>query len=194
MQQLVDRILQGEQAACKELYHLFAVPMYNICLRITNDANEANDVLQEVFVKVFQNLKNVDQVQLLPAWIKRITVNTALQNIQRSKKMKLDESIDPVNLSDIEFGEGNSVSDIEDEHELLIANIQEAITQLPDRYRIVFTLHVIEDYSHEEIAKMLGIVSSTSRRQYLRAKVKLVEILKKNKSHVRPIEKVYTTA
>lgn len=93
--------------------------------------------------------------------------------------MKLDESIDPVNLSDIEFGEGNSVSDIEDEHELLIANIQEAITQLPDRYRIVFTLHVIEDYSHEEIAKMLGIVSSTSRSQYLRAKVKLVEILKK---------------
>jgi RNA polymerase sigma factor (sigma-70 family) len=192
MDQLVDRIKSGDQRAYRELYQKFSIPMYNVCLRITNNAAEANDVLQDVFVKIFQNIKSLENVQLLPAWIKKITVNTALQSIQKNKKLQIDESIDPGNLTEIEILTEDSIFESEIEHELLISNIQDAIKMLPDRYRIVFTLHVIEDYSHEEISKMLGIVSSTSRSQYLRAKVKLIEILKKNKSHVRPIESVYS--
>jgi RNA polymerase sigma factor (sigma-70 family) len=192
MDQLVDRIKSGDQRAYRELYQKFSIPMYNVCLRITNNAAEANDVLQDVFVKIFQNIKSLENAQLLPAWIKKITVNTALQSIQKNKKLQIDESIDPGNLTEIEILTEDSIFESEIEHELLISNIQDAIKMLPDRYRIVFTLHVIEDYSHEEISKMLGIVSSTSRSQYLRAKVKLIEILKKNKSHVRPIESVYS--
>ena len=192
MDQLVDRIKSGDQRAYRELYQKFSIPMYNVCLRITNNAAEANDVLQDVFVKIFQNIKSLENAQLLPAWIKKITVNTALQSIQKNKKLQIDESIDPGNLTEIEILTEDSIFESEIEHELLISNIQDAIKMLPDRYRIVFTLHVIEDYSHEEISKMLGIVSSTSRGQYLRAKVKLIEILKKNKSHVRPIESVYS--
>jgi len=75
-----------------------------------------------------------------------------------------------------------------------INEIHEAIKKLPDRYRIVFSLHVLEDYSHEEIAKMLGIVSGTSRSQYLRAKQKLIELIKKNKNNVRSFEKVYSAS
>jgi RNA polymerase sigma-70 factor (ECF subfamily) len=166
--------------------------MYNVCLRITNNADEANDVLQDVFVKIFQNIKSLENAQLLPAWIKKITVNTALQTIQKNKKLQIDENIDPISISEIEIQNEESILDLETEHELLISKIQEAIKMLPERYRIVFTLDVLEEYSHEEISKMLGIVSSTSRSQYLRAKIKLIEILKKNKSHVRPIESVYS--
>ena len=174
MDQLVDRIKSGDQRAYRELYQKFSIPMYNVCLRITNNAAEANDVLQDVFVKIFQNIKSLENAQLLPAWIKKITVNTALQSIQKNKKLQIDESIDPGNLTEIEILTEDSIFESEIEHELLISNIQDAIKMLPDRYRIVFTLHVIEDYSHEEISKMLGIVSSTSRSQYLRAKVKLI--------------------
>ena len=192
MDQLVDRIKSGDQGAYRELYQKFSIPMYNVCLRITNNAAEANDVLQDVFVKIFQNIKSLENGQLLPAWIKKITVNTALQSIQKNKKLQIDENIDPISISEIEIQNEESILDLETEHEMLISKIQEAIKMLPERYRIVFTLHVLEEYSHEEISKMLGIVSSTSRSQYLRAKIKLIEILKKNKSHVRPIESVYS--
>lgn len=191
MQSLVTRIKNGDQAAFRELYELFAMPMYNVCLRITNHEEDANDVLQDVFVKVFQNIDKLEEAQTLPAWIKRISVNTALQAIKKKKYVNFNEAIDSIdveNLSDL-----NQEID-EQDHQERIKAVQDAVSALPDKYRIVFTLHVMEEYSLEDIAKMLGIVASTTRSQYLRARIKLSELLKKNKSHVRSFEGVYTTA
>ncbi len=191
MEQLVERVKQKDQRAFRELYDRFAKPMFNVCLRILNQEEDANDALQESFVKVFQNISQLQKAELFPAWIKRICVNTSIQALKNKKKMKLDE-----------WDESPAMIHLQDEQALIheaefeqnIQSIQEAITKLPDRYRLVFTLHVIEDYSHEEIAKLLGIVSGTSRSQYLRAKQKLIELIKKNKSHVRPIEKIYSAS
>ncbi|MBK7358015.1 MAG: RNA polymerase sigma factor [Saprospiraceae bacterium] len=191
MEHLVERVKQKDQRAFKELYDLFAKPMYNICLRIMNHEQDANDVLQESFVKVFQNIHQLQKAELFPAWIKRICVNTAIQAVKTKKKMILEE-----------WDDVPGMVNLQDEQELVeeaafeknIHEIHEAIKKLPDRYRIVFSLHVLEDYSHEEIAKMLGIVSGTSRSQYLRAKQKLIELIKKNKNNVRSFEKVYSAS
>lgn len=191
MEHLVERVKQKDQRAFKELYDLFAKPMYNICFRILNHEDDANDVLQESFVKVFQNIHQLQKAELFPAWMKRICVNTAIQAVKNNKKMVLEEWEDKpgmVNLQD----ERDILE--ETEFEQNIHAIHEAIKKLPDRYRIVFSLHVIEDYSHEEIAKMLGIVSGTSRSQYLRAKQKLIELIKKNKSNVRSFEKLHSAS
>lgn len=191
MEHLVERVKQKDQRAFKELYDLFAKPMYNICFRILNHEDDANDVLQESFVKVFQNIHQLQKAELFPAWMKRICVNTAIQAVKNNKKMVLEEWEDKpgmVNLQD----ERDILE--ETEFEQNIHAIHEAIKKLPDPSRIVFSLHVIEDYSHEEIAKMLGIVSGTSRSQYLRAKQKLIELIKKNKSNVRSFEKVHSAS
>ncbi len=191
MQTLVDKIKQADQKAYRELYDMFNIPMYNICLRMMNQPEDALDVLQETFIKVFQNIQQLNNGQLLPAWIKKICINTALSELDKKQKLQFDDLNDESVLYSLNSEDG--VID-EFEHESNMAEIMNAIELLPERYRIVFTLYAIEDYSHEEIAQMLGIVASTSRSQYLRGKQKLLEIIKKNKQHVRSIKTIYTTA
>lgn len=111
--------------------------------------------------------------------------------MDKKQKLQFDDLNDESVLYSLNSEDG--VID-EFEHESNMAEIMNAIELLPERYRIVFTLYAIEDYSHEEIAQMLGIVASTSRSQYLRGKQKLLEIIKKNKQHVRSIKTIYTTA
>lgn len=187
MQELIFRVKQKDRKACHELYSLYAKPMYNVCLRLVNDEEESRDVLQESFVRIFQNLHTLSNNDLLSAWIKKICVNTSLQHVQQRNKWKmqtLDESSAMYSLQEEEV----AIAELEFEGNL--ESIQKAIAALPERYRVVFVMHVIEDYSHEEIAQALGIVASTSRSQYLRAKQKLLEILKKNNSHVRSVKKI----
>lgn len=186
---LVDRVKQRDQKAYKELYDQYASPMYNLCYRFLNHHDDAHDVLQESFIKIFENINQLQNKDLLSAWIKRICTNTAIQALKNKRKLKFDELDDQpsmINLHD----EHEIIHEEEFEHN--IQAIHQAIQQLPDRYRVVFTMHVMEDYSHEEISKMLGIVSGTSRSQYLRAKQRLIELIKKNKNHVRQFEKVHS--
>lgn len=186
---LVDRVLQKDQKAYKELYELYARPMYNLCFRLVNHQEDAHDILQDSFIKIFENIGQLNNKELLSGWIKRICTNTAIQAINNKKKLKFDEFDDQPGM--INLREEEEIAR-EEEFESDIRVIHEAIHQLPDRYRIVFSLHVLEDYSHEEISKMLGIVSGTSRSQYLRAKQKLIELIKKNKHHVRQVEKIHS--
>jgi RNA polymerase sigma-70 factor (ECF subfamily) len=186
---LVERIIERDPKACRELYNLYSKPMYNLCLRLLNHQDDAHDVLQESFIKIFENINQLNNKDLLSAWIKRICTNTAIQALKNKRKLKFDELDDQpsmINLQD----EHEIIHEVEFEH--TIHAIHQAIQQLPDRYRVVFTMHVMEDYSHEEISKMLGIVSGTSRSQYLRAKQRLIELIKKNKHHVRQFEKVHS--
>jgi RNA polymerase sigma factor (sigma-70 family) len=191
MESLVERVKTADELACKELYEQFSKPMYNLCLRMMNHEQDALDVLQDSFVKIFQNIGQLEQASLLPAWIKRICVNTCLQTIEKKKKLRFEDIENTpvlINMND----EENIVN--EEEFENNMNNIISSLSLLPEKYRIVFTMYAIEDYSHEEISQMLGIANATSRSQYLRAKQKLVEILKKNEIYERSIERIHTTA
>ncbi len=189
MREQVERIKNRDQAACRSLYDRFSGPMFNLCLRLTNNTEDAHDALQESFIRIFEGIGNLQQPELLPAWIKRICINTSLGLMKARRKMNFEDiEQQPYMLNLQDESEFLSESD----HALNIELIQEGIRQLPDRYRIVFTMHALEDYSHEEIASALGIVAGTSRSQYLRAKQKLIDWIQKNKNHVRPSERIYS--
>lgn len=134
-----------------------------------NSAEEAEDVLQESFISAFNNLDKYRGTASFGAWIKRIVVNNAINHIRRRKMNIVPlEDYDPINVE----------QDTPDEDLYLdVQRIKECIKQLPDGYRVVFSLYLMEGYDHKEIAEVLGITESTSKSQYNRAKNKLKELL-----------------
>lgn len=160
---LIRRCINREEKARKELYDLFAIPMYNICLRFSNDKSEAEDIYQEAFIKVFQNLDKLKNRNLLPGWIKRIFVNSAIDAIRNKK-------VEYVSLDNLSFGETDNTSILDN---LYAEEINNLIQKLPPRARSIFTLHVVEGFSHKEIADIMGIDVGTSKSQLFDAKRKL---------------------
>jgi RNA polymerase sigma factor (sigma-70 family) len=144
--------------------------MYNVAVRIVNHYGEAEDILQDAFLDAFQKIKDFRQTSTFGAWLKQIVVNRALNQLRNRK----------VQFVDIE--EGYEVLEEESYEEESInydvQRIHTAIQQLPDGFRTVLCLYLLEGYDHEEIAEVLGIAESTSRTQYIRAKKRLLEILK----------------
>ena len=160
--------LEGDRSAQHQLYNLYAKAMYNICYRMTNDGDEAADVLQESFISAFNNLSSYRGTASFGAWLKRIVVNKSINHI-RAKKMNL------VSLEEVEVASETEVRD--EELFMDIERIKSGIAQLPDGYRVVFSLYLLEGYDHKEISEILGITESTSKSQYNRAKTKLKQIL-----------------
>ena len=146
--------------------------MYNIAMRILNNEDEAADVLQEAFVDAFGRIGDFRQETTFGLWMKQIVINKSISQI-RKRKMEL-VSIDD---TDVE-----TIPDIEipdhEEMELQVRQVRTAIQQLPDGYRVVLTLYLLEGYDHEEISHILRISVNTSRTQFMRARRKLVEILR----------------
>ena len=177
-QDIIDRCKKGEQKAQFQLYKLYYKAMYNTSFRIVNDRMEAEDVMQEAFLKAFDKIQTYSGRVSFGAWLKRIVINHSLDEI---KKKKLDfESVEGGNRP----GEIKEEEEEEDESEIhdQIEDIKDAINELPDGYRIVLSLYLLEGYDHEEIAEIMNMSSSTSRSQYTRAKSKLKQQLaKKNK-------------
>ncbi len=169
---LVERCLKGDSRAQYELYEKYAKAMYNTCLRIVGQADEAEDVLQDTFVKAFNSLHTYNASATFGAWLKRIAINTALNHIKRQRISLLP--IEEYVLGDVMMDEF-----VEDEVEidLKIEQVKQALQQLPDGYRTVFSLYLLEGYDHHEIAEILEISPSTSKSQYARAKRKLLELL-----------------
>ncbi len=143
--------------------------MYGLCLRYTVNSHDAQDILQEGFVKVFENLDKFRWKGSFEGWMKRIFVNLALDKY-RSKMslLSLEDASETIEMSDGELNALDSISEKE------ILNL---IRQLPDQYRMVFNLYVIEGYSHKELSDMLNIAESTSRSNLARAKIILKETL-----------------
>jgi RNA polymerase sigma factor (sigma-70 family) len=168
---LIDRCRKGDEKARFEVYKLYARPMYNVCMRMVNHVGEAEDILQESFIDAFQNLPRFKAESTFGAWLKRIVVNKSL-NYLKKRKLKL--------VYDVEIEVEDEETDLED-GELQLQLVLRAIQQLPDGYRVVLTLYLIEDYSHADIARMLGITESTSKSQYNRAKAKVREQLSKQR-------------
>lgn len=160
--------LKGDRSAQHQLYDLYAKAMYNICYRMTNDGDEAADVLQEAFISAFNNLSSYRGTASFGAWLKRIVVNKSINHI-RSRKMNL------VPIEDVDLASDSEVRD-EDLY-MDIDRIKTGIEKLPDGYRVVFSLYLLEGYDHKEISEILGITESTSKSQYNRAKAKLKQIL-----------------
>jgi len=189
MQEWVKQLKAGDHTAYRKLYDDYARPMYNLCLRMTGNEADAHDVLQDGFVRIYEKIGQLKQVEMLPAWVKKVFVTTSLQFMKSRKSLRFEEIDQQPGMFNLQE-ESSLLEELENEQ--LIAYIQDSIPKLADRYRIVFTLHAMENMSHEEIAKELNIVAGTSRSQYLRAKQKLLEIIKKNKDHGRQTERIYT--
>lgn len=167
--QIVVRCRKGDARAFHELYEAYSKAMYNICLRMTGHSSDAEDVLQEAFVQVFRNLEKLESDSSLTAWIKRIVVNHCLSYL-RKKKVRWEE------VGETEAADETTVD--EEEHALTVAVVKEAIRELPDGYRTVLNLYIFEEYSHREIAGLLGITESTVKTQFMRAKEKVRQLVR----------------
>ena len=176
-QDIIDRCLVGDRLAQYELYKLYSKAMYNVSFRIVHNENDAEDILQEAFVSAFRNLAGYSGVSTFGAWLKRIVINKSLNYI---KKKHIE--ITPLDaLPDVKEEEPV----FNEEVEYSINNIKKAVEMLPDGYRVVFSLYLLEGYDHSEIAEILGITESTSKSQFNRSKKKLKEILEKEAYYER---------
>jgi RNA polymerase sigma factor (sigma-70 family) len=167
---LVEACRRGERKAQYEIYRLYSKSMYNVAVRIVNHCGEAEDVLQDAFLDAFQKIQDFRQTSTFGAWLKQIVVNRALNQL-RNRKVQL---VDIEEITDIE--EEDSYD--EDGINYDVQRVHHAIQQLPDGFRTVLCLYLLEGYDHEEIAEVMGIAESTSRTQYIRAKKRLLEILR----------------
>ena len=167
---MIDRCKSGDNRAQYELYKLYSKAMFNVSMRITNDYAEAEDVLQEAFVSAFKNLHAYKSEASFGSWLKKIVVNASINAIRkrRSELVPMDEQLVGEVADEVQ----------EDDSEWQVAKVRRAIQQLPDGYRVVLSLYLLEGFDHAEIGEVLGITESTSKSQYSRARKKLLEIMK----------------
>lgn len=159
---IVEGCIKGKRRAQNKLYQHYASGMLGVCLRYSRNLHEAEDILQEGFIKVFRNMESLRNVEYLPSWIKTIMVNTAITHLNKSN-IRFDEITE--NNAGIEEEESDYLID-HVEPELLLKLIQ----QLPEGYRIVLNLYVFEDLKHKEIAEQLQISVNTSKSQLSKAR------------------------
>lgn len=171
--QIIAGCKEQRRDAQKMLYETYSRKMYNICLRYSSDADTAQDLLQDGFIKVFAHIGSYQAKGSFEGWMKRIFINLALESI-RKKKAIFESSDDIQNLPDI-VDEATMDEGI---YRISEAELLKMVQQLPRGYSAVFNLYAIEDYSHREIASMLGISEGTSRSQYVRARQILQERVK----------------
>lgn len=169
---LVLECRNGNRKAQNELYKLYSRAMFNIAMRILNNADEAADVLQEAFIDAFSRIADFRQETSFGMWMKQIVINRSISEL-RKRKMELI-SIDETDVDSIPDSEISN----DEEIKFQVNQVRAAIQDLPDGYRIVLTLYLLEGYDHEEISHILRISENTSRSQFMRAKRKLLDILK----------------
>ena len=165
--QLVRGCIHKNEAAQKAVFDLYAGKMLGVCMRYARNNADAEDMLQDAFIKVFDKIKQFKGEGSFEGWIRKIVVNTALKKyslIRYDKEIGGHEGVDVDQYYSTEPGSYAHLS----EKELL-----QLINKLPDGYRFVFNMYVIEGYSHDEIAGMLGIQSGTSRSQLAKARMML---------------------
>jgi RNA polymerase sigma factor (sigma-70 family) len=166
---LIARCKAGDERAFHQLYQLYARAMYNVSFRIVGNDEEAEDVLQEAFISAFQHLDNYRAEASFGAWLKRIVINKSINVLKQRRNIRWPEEGDfdvPEETTSAEYGDSLSVE-----------RVRKAILELPEGYRAVLSLYLLEGYDHQEIGQILGISESTSKSQLNRAKGKLREKL-----------------
>jgi RNA polymerase sigma-70 factor (ECF subfamily) len=160
---------RGKRGSQEELYRRFASAMYGLCLQYANNEEDAQDILQDGFIKVFAKLEQVKNPAALPGWIRRVIINTALE---KYRSQVILQRVDDVKE---EIGESPGNGAFED---LTCEELVGLIQTLSPRYRMVFNLYAIEGYSHREISEALGISTGTSKSNLSRARAILQEKIK----------------
>jgi RNA polymerase sigma-70 factor (ECF subfamily) len=172
-QDLLDGCKEGDQKAQFQIYKLYYKAMYNTSLRIVNDTMEAEDIMQESFLSAFEKIDTYSGTVSFGAWLKKIVINRSLDAL--NKRKAVFEDIESHTGIRDESGDERARSE---EIDVKVEEIKEAIEKLPDGYRVILSLYLLEGYDHDEIAEILNISSSTSRSQLSRAKQKLIAELK----------------
>lgn len=159
--------MEGDEKAQFRLYKLYYKAMYSVSLRIVNNEVDAEDIMQEAFLKAFRKIKTYKGEVSFGAWLKKIVVNRSLDYLKKRKVHFEEINERTTEIPDYQFKP----------KKVDVKAIKKAIQKLPDGYRVVLTLYLIEGYDHDEISQILGISNSASRTQLLRAKRKLKELL-----------------
>ncbi|MDP5011951.1 MAG: sigma-70 family RNA polymerase sigma factor [Crocinitomicaceae bacterium] len=164
---LVIECVKGNPRAQRMLFDRFSSKMLGVCLRYAKDSEQADDILQDGFVKVFTKLKDFKNAGSLEGWIRRVMVNTALDQIRKNGK-----TLGDISVEDVQYKIENNDHIAE---RLMAEDLLKLINSMPDGYKVVFNMFAIEGYTHNEIADTLGISESTSKSQYSRARAYLRE-------------------
>lgn len=169
---IIDQCRMGQHLAQMQIYSTFYKRVYNACYRVLYDSLEAEDAMQESFLKAFSSLDNYKNSVPFEAWLVRIGINTSIDKLRKR------------NLETVDFNENIKYdivdSDDSEEWEQILDRVEQvktAITKLPESSRLIVNLYLIEGYDHEEISEILNIAPGTVRIQYMRAKQKLLELV-----------------
>lgn len=171
---LIHRCIKHDNQARKQLYEMFSSKMYSICVRYGSNKSQADDIFQESFLKVFENIGQVKNTAALPGWIKTIFVFTSLNYVKNEMKHAM-QTLSIENRND--FFDHDILSD------LTVQEITELIQKLPVKSRMVFNLYVIEGYNHKEIGDLMGISIGTSKSQLYDARENLKKSINKSNAH-----------
>ena len=169
--EMIKGCIDGNRICQRELYDRFASKMLGVCMRYAKDRAEAEDMLQEGFIKVFKNIANFRDEGSFEGWIRRIMIFTAI-NLFNQRKRKFKESLD------------NELYDIAIDDQVIekiaAKEIVALVQQMPEGYRTIFNLYAIEGYTHREIGELMNIAEGTSKSQYSRAKQYMQQALTKH--------------
>lgn len=167
---LLEGCRRGDRKMQHELYLRYAPKMFGVCLRYAGNAGEAEDILQEGFIKIFSKIGSYRSEGSFEGWIRRIFVNTAIEHLRKKTYLQ------PITETEENTVEAKYLSVLDD---LAEKDIIQLIQQLSPGYRTVFNMYVVEGYTHKQIAEILGISEGTSKSQLSRAKLILQELIKK---------------
>ena len=165
LDRIIDKCKEGDRQAAEKIYQIFSAKMFALCLRFSKDRADAEDTLQDGFIKIFTSIGQYTGKGSCEGWMKRIMINTAMEKFRKNPPLQIVEE-----LPEIEDNE-----DIDEEVSIPEEVLADFVNQLPERYKMVFNLYVIEEMSHKDIAALLGINEGTSKSNLARAR----EILKR---------------
>ncbi len=168
-QRLVNQSIEGDHRAQRELYKRYSKSMFHVAFRICHDEMEAEDILQESFLKAFRKMESFKGESTFGAWLKRIVINTAINHCRKKRDLAVDMTEEIPELAEETPRDYTLPIDM--------ADIHSAIHRLPEGYRRVFSLYLLEGYDHAEIGEILHISEATSKSQFCRARKKLVQML-----------------
>lgn len=168
---LIKMSIKGDEKAFKAIYDMLAGKMYSLCLRYAGNTNDANDFFQEGIIRVYKNLESYKGAGSFEGWARKIFVNSCLDLLNTKQKVVFDELKDNILIPS---------SDLQGYEKLSQADLLKLIQKLPNGYRTIVNLYLVEEYNHKEIAQILGISEGTSKSQLSRAKT----ILQKNIAEV----------
>lgn len=164
LDKIIENCQKGDRKAGEQLYHLFSAKMFAVCIQYSKSREEAEDNLQDGFIKILESIGQYSGKGSFEGWMKRVFINTALEKFRKNRSLQVVEEV-PEMMDE----------DVGDDLNIPSNVLFEFVNQLPEKYRLVFNLYVVEDMQHKEIAALLGITDGTSKSNLARAK----DILKK---------------